>query len=161
MPEKCSKCKSKHISIGNKNSLSSPKILLCNNNKCKHRQSLRNYSFLLLFKQIRCSYIMKISKYFILDQKNGTNIRKALSEENNINLNIHAIDRILNIFRKIIAHYLKDYYKFNKLGKVTGGSNISMDESMLTHINGEKILVIGAKNNITGNIRLDIFKTRN
>ena len=69
MPEKCSKCQSKHISIGNKNSLSSPKILLCNKNKCKHRQSLRNYSFLLLFKQIRCSYIMKFLKYFILDQK--------------------------------------------------------------------------------------------
>ena len=36
-----------------------------------------------------------------------------------------------------------------------------MDESMFTHINGEKIWVIGAKNNKTGNIRLDIFKTRN
>ena len=36
-----------------------------------------------------------------------------------------------------------------------------MDESMFTNINGEKILVIGAKNNNTGNIRLDIFKTRN
>ena len=36
-----------------------------------------------------------------------------------------------------------------------------MEESMFTHINGEKIWVIGAKNNKTGNIRLDIFKTRN
>ena len=36
-----------------------------------------------------------------------------------------------------------------------------MDESMFTYINGEKNLVIGTKNNKTGNIRLDIFKTRN
>ena len=36
-----------------------------------------------------------------------------------------------------------------------------MDESMFTHINREKIWVIGAKNNKTGNIRLDKFKTRN
>ena len=36
-----------------------------------------------------------------------------------------------------------------------------MNESMFKHINGEKIWVIGAKNNKTGNIRLDIFKTRN
>ena len=79
-----------------------------------------------------------------------------MSEENNIRLNIHTIDRILNIFRKIIAHYLKDYYKFYKLGKLNRGSNISMDESMLTHINGGKIWVIRAKNNKTGNIRLDI-----
>ena len=48
---------------------------------------------------------MKNLQYFILNQKNGANIRKALSEENNINLNIHTIDRILNIFRKIIAYY--------------------------------------------------------
>ena len=36
-----------------------------------------------------------------------------------------------------------------------------MDESMFTHINGEKNRVIGTINNKTGNIRLDIFKTRN
>ena len=36
-----------------------------------------------------------------------------------------------------------------------------MDESKFTHINGEKIWVIGAKNNKTGNIILDIFKALN
>ena len=91
-------------------------------------------------------------KILYIGSKKWSNIRKALSEENNINLNIHTIDRILNIFRKIITHYLKDYYKFNKLGKLREGSNISMDESMFIHINGEKIWVIGAKNNKTGNI---------
>ena len=84
-----------------------------------------------------------------------------MCEENNINLNIHTIDRILNIFRKIIVHYLKDYYKFNKLGKSSRGSNISMDEFMFGHNNGEKNWAIGAKNDKTGNIRLDIFKTLN
>ena len=34
---------------------------------------------------------MKILKYFIFAQKNGTNIRKS---------SIHIVDRILNIFRK-------------------------------------------------------------
>ena len=36
-----------------------------------------------------------------------------------------------------------------------------MDKSMFTHINGEKIQVIGAKNNKSGNIILDIFKALN
>ena len=36
-----------------------------------------------------------------------------------------------------------------------------MDESMFIHINGEKIQVIGAKNNKSGNIILDIFKALN
>ena len=43
MPEKYAKYKNKYISILNKNSLNSPKILLCDNNKFKSRQSLRNY----------------------------------------------------------------------------------------------------------------------
>ena len=32
---------------------------------------------------------------------------------------------------------------------------------MFTHIKGQKIWVFGAKNNTTGNIRIDIFKIRN
>ena len=36
-----------------------------------------------------------------------------------------------------------------------------MDESMFTRINGEKIQVIGAINNKSGNIILDIFKAFN
>ena len=70
---------------------------------------------------------MKILKYFIFAQKNGTNIRKA---------SIHTVDRILNIFSKKIDFYLKDYYRFNRLEKRSWGSNINMDESMFTHING-------------------------
>ena len=161
IPEKCPKCKHNKISIGNRANLISPKILLCNNKICKSRISLRNFSFLKLFKKIRCTYLMKILKYFIIDQKNATLIEKTLSEEDKIKLNVHTIDKILNTFRNIIAHYLKDFYRFHRLGKEQGGSNISMDESLFTHINGEKIWVVGARNNKTKNIRLDIFKTRN
>ncbi len=64
-------------------------------------------------------------------------------------------------FRQAFAHYIKDEYRFNKLGNKNGTSNISVDESMLTHISGQKIWVVGAKNNTTGKIRIDIFKIRN
>ena len=105
---------------------------------------------------------MKILKYFIIDEKNATLIEKILSEEDKIKLNVHTIDKILNTFRNIITHYLKDFYRFHRLGKEQGEgvSNISMDESLFAHINGEKIWVVGARNNKTKNIRLDIFKTR-
>ena len=36
-----------------------------------------------------------------------------------------------------------------------------MDESLFTHENGQKIWIVGCKNNYTGNIRVDIFKNRN
>ena len=55
----------------------------------------------------------------------------------------------------------KDIYRLNKLGKAEGGSNISIDESMLTHSNGNKILVVRVTNNKTRNIRCYIFYTRN
>ena len=58
-----------------------------------------------------------------------------------------------------MAHYLKDYYRFNKLGRRNGGSLISMDESNFIDIDGIKFWIIGAKNNITNNIRIDMFKT--
>ena len=36
-----------------------------------------------------------------------------------------------------------------------------MDESNFVKIKGVKILVIGVRNNKTGNIRVDLYKTRN
>ena len=48
----------------------------------------------------------------------------------------------------------------NKLGQLNGGSNISIDEFLFTHLNREKICIIGAKSNKTTNIRLDLYKRR-
>ena len=48
----------------------------------------------------------------------------------------------------------------NKLGQRNGGSNISIDEFLFTHLNREKIWIFGAKSNKTTNIRLDLYKRR-
>ena len=161
LPGKCPICKSTKISIGNGNKLLNPKKLVCNNYKCLYRANLKNYSVLKIFPKIPCSDLMKIINYSIFDKKNGTEIKKALIRDYNAKLNISTINRVLNKFRQCIAHYLKDFYKFHKLGKSTGGSNISMDESDFVDIKGVKILVIGVKNNKTGNIRIDLYRTRN
>ena len=71
-----------------------------------------------------------------------------------------TIDKILNLFRQCFAHYIKDYYKLHQLGKSTGDSNKAMDESLFVKIKGCKNWIIGAYNNRTGNIRVDIFNTR-
>ena len=63
---------------------------------------------------------------------------QSLYEENNIKLNIYSKDKILNIFKRIIAHYLKNYYRFNILGKEAGDSNVSMDEPLFAHKNKKK-----------------------
>ena len=76
-------------------------------------------------------------------------------------MNYATINKVLNKFRVCLVHYLKDYYKFNKLGKNQCGTNISIDESNFVKIRGIKIGVIGARNNKTGNIRVHLYKTRN
>ncbi len=76
-------------------------------------------------------------------------------------MNKNTIYKILTWLRTAIAHYLKDIYRLYKLDKSEGGSLISIDESLFVHINGEKIWIVGAKNNQTCNIRLDVFKSRN
>jgi len=76
-------------------------------------------------------------------------------------INLSTIRKILKWFRQAFAYYIKDEYRFNKLGNRNGTSNISVDESMFTHISSQKIWVVGAKNNTNGKIRIDIFKIRN
>lgn len=59
----------------------------------------------------------------------------------------------------MFSHYLKDIYRQQKLGNQSnGGSLISIDESDFVDVKGEKFWVIGAKNNVTNNFRLYIFK---
>ena len=71
------------------------------------------------------------------------------------------ITKILLWLRNALAHYIKDIYRFHKLGKKVGGSCISIDESYFIDDNGKKIWIIGTKNNITSKLRLDVYYSRN
>ena len=86
--------------------------------------------------------------YFRLNQKFVNNISPV------------TIERILTWIRRALAYYIKDTYIFNKLGKISGNGNISTDESLFAN-NCQKIWIIWYKNIYTGNIRVDIFKSRN
>ena len=46
------------------------------------------------------------------------------------------------------------------MGSIIGGRFISVDESYFVYIKGEKIWILGAKNNETLKFRLDIYKRR-
>ena len=55
---------------------------------------------------------------------------------------------------------MEDFYRFHKLGLSNRGSLISVDESLFVKQNSTKIWVVGAKNNGTLNVRLDLFTNR-
>lgn len=118
------------------------------------------FIFLINFPRIPASILMLIISKFIIEQQYGTQIKAQLKNDLGVTLNIATIDKILKWIWVAFAHYIKDIYLLNKLGKNNGGNNISIDESLFTHINWEIIWVVGAKNNKTTNIRLNIFKHR-
>lgn len=95
-----------------------------------------------------------------MEDKNATKLKNFLLTEEKVYLNYQSITKILTWLRRTFAPYLKDYYRFNKLGRAQGGSLISIDESLFVKSNGVKFWIIGAKNNKTLNIRIDIFNTR-
>ena len=94
---------------------------------------------------IPVSIIMKIIEKFLLEENNANIIYKYISSYYN-GFNRATVNKILEWVSHAIAHYLKDIYRLHILVKNNGGSNINIDESMFTHINGEKIWVVGAIN---------------
>ena len=78
------------------------------------------------------SISMKIIEKFILEENNANVITKYISNYYN-GINRATVNKISNWVRHTIAYYLKDIYRLNKLDKNSGGSNISIDESMFTH----------------------------
>jgi len=150
-----------NISIKDAKNTINPKKLICNNYKYLYKTNLRKYSFIRQFPRVPCSIIMKILKYFINYENNEKSLIKFWKKK--IKLIYHII--LLIIFEKCLdrqafAHCIKYEYKFNKLGNRAGTSNTNIDELLFTDIN-KKIWIIGAKNNKTIKIGLDVFQTRN
>ena len=100
---------------------------------------ITKYSFLDKMPKIPCSIIMKIIEKFLLENCNAIIIKKYINAYY-YSINIGTINKILKWLGIAFAHYIKDIYRLNKLGKAQGGSNISIDESMFTHSNGKKNL---------------------
>ena len=88
-----------------------------------------------------CSIIMKIIEKFLLENCNSITINKYINDYYN-SINIGIINKILKWLRTAFAHYIKDIYSLKKLGKAQGGSNISMEESMFTYSNDNKIWIL-------------------
>ena len=160
LPDICPMCKKSNIKIANNKKLLSPLRLVCNNYKCKYRCNLRKFSCLSVFPKIPGSLFFKILYKFIIEEKNASKIKSFLETEEKIKLNYVSLSKILIFIRRCCAHYIKDYYRFNKLGRRSGGSFITVDESDFVDVKGEKLWILGAKNNKTNNLRLDVFKSR-
>ena len=160
LPDNCPMCKKTNIKIANNKKLLNPLRLVCNNYKCKYQCNLRKFSCLSAFPKKPGSLFFKIMYKFIFEEKNASKIKSFLETEEKIKINYLSLSKIFIFIRRCCAHYIKDYYWFNKLGRSSGGSLISVDESDFVDVEGEKLWILGTKNNKTNNLRLDVFKSR-
>lgn len=87
------------------------------------------------------SIIMKILNKFLIDEKNGEQILKYLNKTENFSISEPTMLKILQSFRRVIAHYIRDIYRFHKLGKSDGSSLIDVDESEFVKQNPTKLWV--------------------
>ena len=121
---------------------------------------MRKFSCLSVFPKIPGSLFFKILYKFIIEEKNASKIKSFLETEEKIKLNYVSLSKILIFIRRCCAYYIKDYYRFNKLGRRARESFIGVDESDFVDVEGEKLWILWAKNNKTNNLRLDVFKSR-
>ena len=86
------------------------------------------------FIKIPGTIFSKILFKFIIEEKNGSKFKSYLETSEKIKLNYPTITKILLWIWRSLTHYLKEHYRFNKLGRRNGGSLISMDESNFVDI---------------------------
>ena len=106
---------------------------------------------------------MTILKEMIINQKNGTQIRKIIkSKYNNVNMNIKVIFKFMNYIRKVIASYLKHIYQAESISTLNGNQSYSIDESHVNKIDDTNYWVVGIIiNSNLELIRLNLTTARN
>ena len=112
-------------------------------------------------KKIPISIIIKIIELFILHNKNGIQIKKAILEFYQLDsINMSIIYSVIGNLRKYIAHYLKEVY-MTSLVESNLGEYVAVDESLFCHNHGnEQIWLIGLVNTRNKNFRIEAVKSR-
>ena len=163
-PNICPKCKLPTYKIYKKQSkdILNPYYIKCTRSACQKRESLRKYSILNLAKLIPASIIYEIIILFIIEKKNAKEIEFKLKDMYPVIPNYNTILKILTNTRKIIAEYLKYSYKLSQIGgDPETERTVAIDETLITHSNGNQIWLIGAIDTTNHNIRLDVLPDRN
>ena len=88
---------------------------------------MRKFSCLSAFPKRPGSLFFKIMYKFINEEKNASKIKSFLETEEKIKIKYVSISKILIFIRRCCAHYIKNYYQVNKLGRSSGGSRKTLD----------------------------------
>lgn len=141
-------------------SLNNPIIYRCN--KCKKAIYLRDHTIYGKFPRTPALIIPIIIKLWIIDEKNTTQIFEKLTNNSGIRIStIQTVRNILTILKQCIAHYFKDKYEIELLATENENKKFAVDETLITHINGHQVWLVGIINTQTKDFRLIPVYNRN
>ena len=162
VPMVCPLCNYSSISLSNYDSLFNPIIARCNSSKCRKNLYLRKNTFLQHFPKTPTSVIMQILYYWIIEERNASEINNILKEKlKNYSINIKTISEILNTARYYIAFYYKNVYIIEDISDENKAERFSVDESLFLSVSNEQTWVIGIIDNEKKDFRLEITNIRN
>ena len=84
---------------------------------------------------------------FVSDEEKEEIISKIITEENNTFVSKQIIPKVYNQIRRVIAKYLKIEYQSNFLGEQNANKYFSVDESLINHIDGKQVWLLGIIDN--------------
>ena len=96
--------------------------------------NIRKCSFFKLHNKIPASILHFIIKEFILMKSCGVEIQKRINEKFKYNINYKTLLNILMNLRKVIADYLKNKYRSNRIGGDPSTEIVvAVDECLFEH----------------------------
>jgi hypothetical protein len=160
IPKDCPLYKYTSLHASEIESLNNPIIYRCN--KCKKAIYIRDHTIYGKFPPTPVSIIHIIIKFWLTDELNTTQIFEKLTKNIGIRIStIQIVRNILTILRQCIAHYFKDKYEIELLATENERKKFAIDESLLTHIDGHQVWLVGIINTQTKDFRLIPVYNRN
>lgn len=160
----CPSCKKNTLELKEhtNNNIINPYYLRCSRKKCRKIVNIRKCSFFKLHNKIPASILHFIIKEFILMKSCGVEIQKRINKQFKYNMNYKTLLNILMNLRKVIADYLKNKYRSNRIGGDPSTEIVvAVDECLFEHEeDGSQIWIVGAIETESRKKRFDILPNR-
>jgi len=132
----------------------------CANSKCRKKFPTTINSFYNNFSYHKIDLISEIIKCNICHDFNVSKTQKYIQEEKHHDVTKNLIRRVFHEIRKTINKYLKIYYQSQAFGEENANRYFSCDESLINHINGRQIWLIGLTDNTSKELRCEFVDNR-
>ena len=119
----------------------------CSNTKCRKKYPITINSFYTKFSRQKLFIISEILKCFLLFDFNAKKTREYINTQFDENVSGNVISKVYKEIRVVICKYLKISYQSNLLADKNQNKYLSVDESLITHVEGKQVWLLGIIDN--------------